>query len=112
MPPLPLFSLVLFVSWFAAPGGGTGGGSKTGVDGCPYRCVCKWKGGKETVECVNASLSALPPSLDRHTQVLDLSWNFLPHLPTEIFRKRQLPNLQKIFLSHSSVRTVEEHCFR
>ena len=24
---------------------------------CPERCICKWKGGKETVECVNVTLS-------------------------------------------------------
>ena len=24
---------------------------------CPERCICKWKGGKETVQCVNVTLS-------------------------------------------------------
>ena len=43
---------------------------------CPEACRCKWKGGKETVECVNASLVAVP-SMDTDTQVLDLSNNNL-----------------------------------
>ena len=24
---------------------------------CPEKCICKWKGGKETVQCVNATLT-------------------------------------------------------
>ena len=43
---------------------------------CPEACKCKWKGGKETVECVNASLVAVP-SMDADTQVLDLGNNNL-----------------------------------
>ena len=43
---------------------------------CPEACKCKWKGGKETVECVNASLVAVP-SMDADTQVLHLGSNNL-----------------------------------
>ena len=34
---------------------------------CPESCACKWKGGKQTVECVNASLSSIP-NMDEDTQ--------------------------------------------
>ena len=78
---------------------------------CPETCSCKWKGGKQTVECVNASLSSIP-SLDGDTQVLDLSHNFLPVLPTDIFLTLKLPNLQKIYMSHCSVKSVADNCFR
>lgn len=43
---------------------------------CPESCSCKWKGGKETVECVNASLTAIP-DMAADTQVLDLGSNRL-----------------------------------
>ena len=43
---------------------------------CPEACSCKWKGGKETVECVNASLVAIP-SMGEDTQVLHLGGNRL-----------------------------------
>ena len=43
---------------------------------CPEACSCKWKGGKETVECVNASLAAIP-NIGGDTQVLDLGSNRL-----------------------------------
>ena len=36
---------------------------------CPTRCECKWKKGKETVECVNASLTSIPEGLNADTQV-------------------------------------------
>jgi hypothetical protein len=47
---------------------------------CPDVCTCKWKGGKQTVECVNASLSAIPALSDANTQVLDISRNYIPVL--------------------------------
>lgn len=78
---------------------------------CPETCSCKWKGGKQTVECVNASLSAIP-NIEKDTQVLDLSHNYLPVLPMDIFLTLHLPNLQKIYLARSSVKTVADHCFR
>ena len=79
---------------------------------CPDECSCKWKNGKQTVECVNASLKAIPEVFDADTQVLDLSKNFIPVLPERIFVRLELPNLQKVFISQSSVRRVEDHCFR
>ena len=43
---------------------------------CPEACSCKWKGGKETVECVNASLVAIP-NMGEDTQVIHLGGNRL-----------------------------------
>ena len=37
--------------------------------GCPSFCECKWKKGKETVECVNANLTSVPLGLNADTQV-------------------------------------------
>ena len=78
---------------------------------CPEVCTCKWKGGKQTVECINASLSSIP-SLEAGTQVLDLSLNYLPTLRTDTFSKHNLTNLQKIYLPRCSLRILEVHTFR
>ena len=39
------------------------------VSACPSDCVCKWKGGKQTVECVNRGLRTFPHNIDPGTQV-------------------------------------------
>ena len=79
---------------------------------CLDVCVCKWKGGKQTVECVNASLSTEIPAFDKDTQVLDLSSNFFPLIRRDIFQELSMPNLQKVYLSSCSIRVIEDHAFR
>lgn len=87
--------------------------SPSSSPGCPDGCECRWKGGKETAECVNASLVAVPTKLDRDTQVLDLTLNYLPRLEQGLFLDRVgLPNLQKVFLAYCSISEVEDHAFR
>lgn len=66
---------------------------------CPDRCICKWKGNKQTVECVSASLTAIPSNLDAGTQVLDLSSNQMKTPPGRAFASLGLINLQRIYLS-------------
>ena len=39
------------------------------VSPCPSVCECKWKGGKQTVECRNRGLITLPNNIDPETQV-------------------------------------------
>src|SRR3954462_9249671 len=36
---------------------------------CPPDCACKWKGGKQWVECVAKGLRTFPPMIDSGTQV-------------------------------------------
>ena len=56
---------------------------------CPEKCICKWKGGKETVQCVNASLT---------------KWdNFSLHFG----RMLNLINLDKHHFNLASVKLVE-----
>lgn len=86
-------------------------GMRLAFANCPEVCKCKWKGGKQTVECVNASLSSIP-EIESDTQVLDFGHNYLPTLTTDIFQKLSLHNLQKIYLAHCSLRNVEQHSFR
>ena len=79
---------------------------------CPEVCTCKWKGGKQTVECINASLSSTIPNIEAGTQVLDLGINYFPALRTDTFRRNNLTNLQKIYLYQCSLRLLEVHTFR
>ena len=77
---------------------------------CPQNCICKWKGGKESVECINATFSKIPP-LETTTQVLDLSFNNLLRINENVFRDRNLYNLQKIYLRHCSIHAIVGRCF-
>eukprot|EP00094_Tigriopus_californicus_P002316 TCALIF_02236-PA protein Name:"Similar to Lrrtm3 Leucine-rich repeat transmembrane neuronal protein 3 (Mus musculus)" AED:0.31 eAED:0.32 QI:0/-1/0/1/-1/1/1/0/283 len=83
----------------------------TGDVGCPDKCVCKWKSGKETVECVDSGLTAIPPGIAPGTQVLDLNHNEIPIIKNGLFSNLGITNLQKIFCSHCNLVAVEERSF-
>jgi hypothetical protein len=104
MTPSKFWAFVLVASVLVLVGG-------LALADCPEVCTCKWKGGKQTVECINASLSSIP-EIEAGTQVLDLTLNYLPSLNTDIFSKLNLRNLQKIYLPRCSLRNLEEHTFR
>jgi len=80
--------------------------------GCPLGCTCKWKGGKQTVECVNKSLSAIPGGIDAGTQVLDMSGNPVDALSRGRFLAAGLSNLQKIFMARCRIEYVDDAAFR
>ena len=40
-----------------------------GSSDCPSSCVCKWKNGKETTECVGAGIEGIPRGVALGTQV-------------------------------------------
>lgn len=79
---------------------------------CPRLCECKWKSGKESVFCVNASLSLVPLQLDAGTQILDLTGNNISTIKHEEFSKAGLVNLQKIFLVKCRLKTLERYSFK
>lgn len=84
-----------------------------GVFGCPSEvCTCKWKGGKQTVECNGNYLSALPDGMDPGTQVLNFTGNGLQVLKSERFLKMDLINLQKIFLSRNQLIRINDKAFK
>lgn len=74
-------------------------------------CNCKWKGGKEWVECANRNLKTLPIGAREETQVLDLSNNPLISLPSECFYVLGLVNLQRLYLSESSIGRIASRAF-
>uniref|UniRef100_A0A336LZT5 CSON009325 protein n=1 Tax=Culicoides sonorensis TaxID=179676 RepID=A0A336LZT5_CULSO len=78
---------------------------------CPSMCACKWKGGKETAECIERSLISIPENIDPDTQVLDISNNNLQILPREIFRRSDLLNLQKIYLRDCRLGQIDRAAF-
>ncbi|XP_026807121.1 leucine-rich repeat-containing protein 24-like [Rhopalosiphum maidis] len=80
--------------------------------GCPLGCTCKWKGGKQTVECVNRSLTVIPAGMDAGTQVLDMSGNSIDALSRGRFMSAGLSNLQKIFMARCRITHVDDAAFQ
>lgn len=80
---------------------------------CPSNvCVCKWKSGKQTVECGGQLLSEIPDGMDPGTQILNFSGNSLQVLRSERFLRMDLINLQKIYLSRNQLIKIHEKAFR
>ncbi|XP_063592429.1 leucine-rich repeat, immunoglobulin-like domain and transmembrane domain-containing protein 3 [Penaeus indicus] len=79
----------------------------TVVSSCPPVCTCKWKNGKQAVECKNQGLASLPADVHTDTQVLDMSGNNLHTLPKSVFSWASLINLQKIYLRDCKISFVE-----
>ncbi|XP_012154940.1 uncharacterized protein LOC101454901 [Ceratitis capitata] len=80
---------------------------------CPATvCTCKWKGGKQTVECGGNQLPNIPEGMDPGTQVLNFSGNSLQVLQSERFLRMDLLNLQKIYLSRNQLIRIHEKAFR
>lgn len=79
---------------------------------CAAVCTCKWKGGKQTVECVQRSLITVPDPVDPATQVLDLSENNLQILPQETFARTGLVNLQRVYLRSCNIGQIHDRAFK
>ncbi|KAG5889783.1 hypothetical protein JTB14_004526 [Gonioctena quinquepunctata] len=79
---------------------------------CPSPCMCKWKGGKQTVECMERGLITIPENVDTETQVLDLSANNLQILPRETFIRSGLINLQRVYLRSCRIGQIDKLAFR
>lgn len=79
---------------------------------CPAVCNCKWKGGKQSVECVDRALITLPALIDPETQVLDMSDNNLQILPRESFVRAGLHNLQKVYLRNCKLGQIDDEAFK
>ncbi|KAK8725391.1 hypothetical protein OTU49_010838, partial [Cherax quadricarinatus] len=78
---------------------------------CPSVCACRWKNGKEAVECKNQGLASVPAGVHPDTQVLDLSGNNLQTLPRHAFKRAGLINLQKIYLRDCKIGQVDPTAF-
>jgi len=79
---------------------------------CQTVCACKWKGGKQTVECIDRHLIQIPEHIDPNTQVLDMSGNKLQTLSNEQFIRANLLNLQKLYLRNCKIGEIERETFK
>ncbi|KAK9885563.1 hypothetical protein WA026_012316 [Henosepilachna vigintioctopunctata] len=79
---------------------------------CPSSCICKWKYGKQTIECIDKGLLIIPEGMDSGTQVLEFSGNNLQILLTEKFLKMNLTNLQRIHLARCRITTINDRTFK
>lgn len=79
---------------------------------CPTSCICKWKNGKQTVECNNKDLLIIPEGMDSGTQVLEFNGNNLHALLDEKFLKMDLINLQRIYLAKCRIKIIGERTFK
>ncbi|XP_055545827.1 uncharacterized protein LOC129730490 [Wyeomyia smithii] len=86
--------------------------SHTGAErSCPAVCQCKWKGGKQAVECIDKQMIIIPEHIDYSTQVLDMSGNNLQILPKETFSRANLLNLQKLYLRNCRLGQIDDGAF-
>ncbi|XP_014604328.1 PREDICTED: leucine-rich repeat-containing protein 4B-like [Polistes canadensis] len=76
-------------------------------DKCAEECTCKWKNGKRTVECINRDLTSIPERIDPETQVLDMSGNHVRSLPSNIFVRVRLTNLQRLYLRECRIDRID-----
>lgn len=74
--------------------------------------MCKWKGGKQTVECANKHLISVPEGMDTETQVLDMSGNTLQVLHRRLFQHLGLINLQRVYLSRCRLGHLDDLTFQ
>ncbi|KAG4072414.1 hypothetical protein HA402_004346 [Bradysia odoriphaga] len=83
-----------------------------GMSSCQTVCVCKWKGGKQTAECIDRALISIPDNIDPNTQVLDMSGNNLQILPRDTFIRTGLVNLQKVYLRNCRLGQIDDDAFK
>ena len=77
-------------------------------DHCRTVCSCIWKGGKQTLECINRGLITIPEKVHPETQVLDMSGNNLNNIPRDMFMRAKLLNLQKVYLSNCRIGQIDD----
>lgn len=82
------------------------------ADTCPDPCVCKWKNGKQSVECRDRALITVPQGIDGATQVLDMSGNNLQILAAGTFHRAGLLNLQRVYMSRCRIGQIDGRALR
>lgn len=106
-----MYGVLLLVMLVGSLGSARGFG-RTLAGSCPAVCMCKWKGGKQTVECIDRALITVPELVDPETQVLDMSGNNLQILPRESFVRAGLLNLQKVYLKNCKLGQIDDQAFK
>ena len=68
--------------------------------------------GKQYVECRSQGQISIPDKIAAETQVLDLTGNNLQILPSEVFQRSGLVNLQRLYLSNCNIGQIDPSAFR
>ena len=77
--------------------------SAVGAADCPEECVCMWKNGKETTECINRDKDSIPQGIEPSTQasqILSKSYIWMKN------------NYIKLMKSHSVFEKISIYIFR
>lgn len=82
------------------------------ADTCPLICACKWKNGKQSVECRDKFQMTVPQGIDGATQVLDVSGNNLQILSSDTFFRLGLLNLQRVYMSQCRIGQIDGRALR
>ena len=54
---------------------------------CPRKCECLWRSAKITVDCSRQGLAGVPTTVEKQTQVLNISGNDIPVLTDRQFSR-------------------------
>ncbi len=86
--------------------------STSSSSSCPTDfCTCKWKSGKETTECTHQEFDDIPRGLPQGTQILDLRGNVIRSLRDDIFVRRKITHVQRLYLRDCELNEIEANAF-
>ncbi len=100
---LPLILLIAFPTT-SLPG-------TEAVNNCPRKCQCIWRDAKITVDCSNQTLASIPTTVERNTQVLNISGNDIPIFGRAHFSRLGLINLQRVSCARCNLVSVDAKAF-
>ena len=78
---------------------------------CPRKCQCIWRDSKITVDCSNQTLASIPTTVERNTQVLNVSGNDIPTFGRAHFSRLGLINLQRVSCARCNLMSVDPKAF-
>ena len=78
---------------------------------CPRKCQCIWRDSKITVDCSNQTLASIPTTVERNTQVLNVSGNDIPIFGRAHFSRLGLINLQRVSCARCNLVSVDPKAF-
>ena len=78
---------------------------------CPRKCNCIWRNSKITVDCSDQGLAGVPTTVEKSTQVLNISANNIPLFSSRQFSKFGLTNLQRISAASCGLLQIDGHAF-
>ena len=78
---------------------------------CPRKCQCIWRDSKITVDCSNQTLASIPTTVERNTQVLNVSGNDIPTFGRAHFSRLGLINLQRVACAKCNLGSVDPKAF-